>query len=389
MKIIITSFLLGISFLASSQSKEFVIVDDISKKPIDLAQISYPSLGIGSISNMDGKIKLPLKEKKIIISHINYIEKEFSFNDFKKMDTLFLVSKTNQLEEVILYNLNLKQKLTDILENSYLNKYSTEKIIHNSTYKETFSVNDSLTRLFQVQLDWFSKNSLFKTNIAADKQNIINLESIDYSKIKKIDNDFISSNGAYIENKDLFRFAHLNFLLSILVNLTEDYEIENIQKNGITNSVYFNATLIENGKKLYNHKNSLIVFDKDFKSIKHLKFNMDYSSNFDDAISNNHKKPFKRKTKSHTIELSFKKLINNKYSISYFISELKGVVKTKKFTDNISSKQSLFISKSRLGKKLRRGNIDFDKPFYNSISKNLKKNGVKILLTEKEKYFLK
>ncbi|NQY28978.1 MAG: hypothetical protein HRT69_05845, partial [Flavobacteriaceae bacterium] len=252
MKIIITSFLLSICFLASSQSKEFIIVDDISKKPIDLAQISYPSLGIGSISNKDGKIKLPLKEKKIIISHMNYIEKEFSFNDFKQRDTLFLIPKTNQLDEVVLYSLDLKQKFTDILENNYLKKYSTKKVTHNGTYKETFSINDSLTRLFQVQLDWYSKNSLFKSNIATAELNIINLESIDFYNFKKIDNDSISPNSSYIDNKSFFKFAHLNYILSILINVTMDYEVVNIQKNGKNNNVYFNANLIENGKKLYN-----------------------------------------------------------------------------------------------------------------------------------------
>ncbi|NQY31405.1 MAG: hypothetical protein HRT69_18310 [Flavobacteriaceae bacterium] len=116
---------------------------------------------------------------------------------------------------------------------------------------------------------------------------------------------------------------------------------------------------------------------------------MIYSSDFEKDISKNYKIPYKKKTKSHTIELSFKKLKNKKYSISYFVSELKGVLKTKTYTSNISSKQSLFISKSILGKNSKKGNFDFNKPFYKNISNDLKINEVKILLTEKEKFFLK
>ena len=254
--------------------------------------------------------------------------------------------------------------------------------------KETFSVNDSLSRLFQVQLDWFSKNSLFKTNVALDKQNSINLESVDYSKIKEMDTALATTKAAYVENKLFFQFTHLNLLLELLINFTDDYEIESIQNNVNTTTVYFNATLKQNGKKVYNHKNSLIVFDKDYKAIKQLKFNMIYDTDFEDDISKIYNIPYKKKTESHSLELSFKTLKNGKYLISYYISILKGGLKTETYTDKITSKQSLFISKSRLGKKLTKGNIDFFKPFYQNIPKSLKTNDVKILLTEKEQDFL-
>ncbi|WBX71828.1 hypothetical protein [Tenacibaculum retecalamus] len=344
---------------------------------------------MGSVSNADGKIKIPLKNNRIVVSHINYIESEFGFEDYKKKDTLFLIPKANQLEEVVLYNLDLKQKFTDILKNSYFDKYSKKKITHSATYKETFSVNNSLTRLFQIQLDWYSKNSLFKRDIAIDKQNTVNLETIDFSKKSKIEKNLINSNSGYVENKTFFKFLHLNFLLETLIYLTNDYEIESIEKNKNTINVYFNATLIEKDKKVFEHKNSLIVFEKDYKSIKSLKLNMIYSKGFEEALTNIDKIPHKKKTKSHVVNLSFKKLRNNKYSINYFISELKGIIKTKKYTDTIISTQSLFINESRLGKKIKRGNFDFNKPFYENIPNNLKKTSEKILLTEKEKDFLK
>lgn len=388
MKTLITSFLFCIVYTSFSQSKELVIIDYNSKKPIDLVQVFYPSLDIGSISNADGNVKIPLLENEIITSHINYIERKFTFDFFKQKDTLYLIPKTNQLDEVVIYNLDLKQKFKDILENSYLKKYSTKTVTHNCTYKETFSVNDSLSRLFQAQLDWFSKNSLFKTNIAIDKQNIINLESVDYSKIIELDNSLASSKAAYVENKMFFQFTHLNLLLELLINLTEDYQIESILKNENTNTVYFNATLKQNGKVIYNHKNSLIVFDKDYKAIKQLKFNMLYDTDFEDDISKIYNIPYKKKTENHIMELSFNTIKNGKYSISYYISKINGIIKTEKTTDNIISEQSLFVTESRLGKKLTKGNIDFYQPFYKNVPNSLKTNDVKILLTENEKEFL-
>lgn len=390
MRVILTSFLFLITCISVAQSKEFVILDNLSQKPIDLVQIFYPDLEIGSVSNADGKIKIPLKDNKIIVSHINYIESEFGFEDFKNKDTLFLIPKANQLDEIVLYNLDLKQKFVDILENSYSKKYSTKKVVHNSTYKETFSVNDSLSRLFQVQLDWYSKNSLFKTDITIEKENKITLQSVDFSKIKEIKKDFVDSNSGHVENKSFFKFLHLDFLLQyILVNSIEDYEIEAIEKSKNTINVYFNATCIQNGKNIYNLKNSLIVFDKDYKTIKSLKLNMIYNSDFKYAMTKITKKPYKIKMKSHIVELSFNKMKNNKYGVSYSISQMNGVIKTKRYINDFSARQSLFINESRLGKKIKKGNIDFNKPFYENIPSNLKKTSEKILLTEKEKLFLK
>jgi hypothetical protein len=92
-----------------------------------------------------------------------------------------------------------------------------------------------LSRLFQAQVNWFSKNSLCKANSAMDKQNIVILKSVH--------NFLDNSKVAYNDNKSFFRFAHLNFILEVLVTFTDDYEIESIQKNKNTNIVYFNATI--------------------------------------------------------------------------------------------------------------------------------------------------
>ncbi|CDF79313.1 Cna protein B-type domain protein [Formosa agariphila KMM 3901] len=388
MKTLITSLFVCLAYTCFSQSKTLVILDQASKAPIDLVQVYYPGLDIGSISNADGKLKLPLLEHDIVISHINYIEQTMPFNRFKENDTIYLNPKNNQLDEVVIYNLNLKQKFKDILEHSYLKKYATDKVIHSSTYKETFSVNDSLSRIFQAQLDWFSKNSLFKSNSPIDKQNIINLESVDYSKIKTLDSSIATTKAAYVENKIFFQFMHLNLLLELLINLTEDYEIETIEHNKHTNTVYFNAALKQNGELIYTHDKSLIVFDKDYKAIKQLKFNMVYNTDFEDDISRINNIPYKKKTDYHSMELSFHTLKNGKYSISYYISKLNAVIVTEHNTDYIVSEQSLFVTKSRVGEKLKNGNIDFYTPLFENIPKSLNTNDVKILLTTTEKDFL-
>jgi hypothetical protein len=368
------------------QTKEFILVDDTTNEAIDLVQISYPALEIGSISNADGRIRIPLKEQNILVSHINYIEQTFEYDVFKKKDTLFLTPKTNQLDEIIVYNIDLKAKITNILKNSYLNQYSTEKSINKSTYNETFRVNDSLVRLFQVQLDWWSKEALFKGNKPIEDQNKIVLETVDYSKLKKIDSEFV--NGASVDNKDFFKFLHLNFLLSIFKELATDIEIKSVEKDEKSINIHFDATLIQNGEKMYDFKNSLMVFDVEYKSINYLKLNMIYDSSLIDDVSKKSKIPYQRKTTKNTVELSFKKLKNNKLSLNYFIFEIEGIIKNKDFTNTISSKQSLFILEHKIGEKIKKSNIDFEEPFYKNLPSNLKVSDVKILLTNEEKEFL-
>jgi len=371
-----------------SQSKEFILIDAISKKPIYLAQISYPKLEIGSISNKDGMIRIPLKENDIFISHINYNEKTLSYEVFSKKDTLFLFPKENQLNEIVISNIDLKAKISNILKNTYLEKYSTKRAINKSTYKEVFRLNDSLSRLFQIQMDWWSKKYLFIGNKPIDKENKIVIKSVDYSKIKKIASDFINANGAFVANENLFPFLHLNFLLSILEQYSSEFVVKSIDKQEKSIHIYFDATHVSKGKKMYHHKNSLLVFDTDYSAISYVKLNMIYVSDFENAVSRINKTPHKKKTTKHRVELSFKKLKNNKLRLNYFISEIEGVIKSKKFTDTISSKQSLFISESILGKKIRKNTIDFYAPFYESLPKDLKVNAVKIPLTKEEKRFL-
>ena len=388
MKKITSLTILFFSLTLFSQSKEFILIDSISKKPIDLVHIFYPELTIGSISNKDGRIRIPFKKLNILVSHINYIDKTFSSANFKKKDTLFLTPKTNQLDEIIVSNLDLKAKVSNILDNTYFKYYSTKKTIHKSTFKETFRINDSLNRLFQVQLNWWSKESLLRGNKRIDEQNKIILESVDYSKLKKIKKDFINANGAYIGNEAFFKYLHLNFLLSIFRDLSSDIVIRSIEKEKNSIKVYFDASLTENGKKIYDYKNSLFVFDKEYNSINYVKLNMIYNSDFQEGVSELHKNSYQTKTRKHSVELAFKRLRNNKLIINYFISEFEGIIKTKNFTNTVVTKQSLFVSESVLGKRIKKSNINFHEPFFENLPPNLKTNDAKILLTKEEKEFI-
>ena len=115
---------------------------------------------------------------------------------------------------------------------------------------------------------------------------------------------------------------------------------------------------------------------------------MIYNSDFQEGVSELHKISYQQKTTKHSVELAFKRLRNNKLIINYFISEFEGIIKTKNFTNTVVTKQSLFVSESVLGKRIKKSNINFHEPFFKNLPPNLKTNDAKILLTKEEKEFI-
>ena len=62
--------------------------------------------------------------------------------------------------------------------------YDTKAKILECTYREKFIRNDTLTRLYQVQLDWWSKSYRYTSfNQPLEKLLQIRLKNIDYSKM--------------------------------------------------------------------------------------------------------------------------------------------------------------------------------------------------------------
>ena len=116
---------------------------------------------------------------------------------------------------------------------------------------------------------------------------------------------------------------------------------------------------------------------------------MFYNTDFKEALSKINKIPHQKKITKHIVELSFKKLKNSKLTLSYFTSKMYGIIKSEKFSNNIVAEQNLYVNETKLGKRIKKGNIDLNKAFYKSIPNNIQKGKVKFLLTNKEKEFLK
>jgi len=386
-RILLFSFLLFSLFL-QAQSKSFTVLDSITQEPIDLVHLFYPDLDEGSITNADGKINIPLKKNKLVASHVNYKNKSFLYEEFKDRDTIYLFPRNNELDEVVVFNIKLKDKIRQVLM-SIEDNYMTEKVIHNATYKEVYRINDTLSRLFQIQMDWWSNNGLFKFGKPIEKQNRVAIDKIDYSKTQLYKKESNVPNGGYVTNDSFFRFAYINYILILIQNYTEDVVLHSVQKEDDQVSVVFDATLVQNGQKLFEYQQSRIVFDSNYTKVKFLQLNMVYEENFEADYSKEQDMHYERALNTHYIELSFEESQEQKMIPNYFISDVQATINIEGTINQISSKQSLFVTGSTFSKKLRGKKVlDMSKPFYKSLRDEKPKQEAKILLTKEEESFL-
>lgn len=381
------SFLFAPFFL-QAQSKSFVVLDSITNEPIDLVHMYYPDLEVGTITNADGKASFSLKKNTLTFSHINYEDKSFSFSDVSQKDTIYLFPVYTELDEFVVYNINLKDKIEQVLVNIDDN-YRTDKVIHNTTYKEVYKINDSLSRLFQIQMDWWSNNGLFNFGKDIYKQNRVAIENVDYSKTRRFIEGSKVPNGGYIENDDFFRFSYLNYLLILIQNYSKDVVVKSVRKENGQTSVIFDAILYQGEKKLFEYQDSRIVFDLNYTKVKFLMLNMVYDGVMEKAVSEERNIAYEKATTSHYVELSFEESQQQKMIPNYFISKLNGIIRFGDTESRISSQQSLFVTGSTFSKKLRGKKVlDLSQPFYKSLKDTKSTQNAKILLTQEEQTFL-
>lgn len=385
MKFIFTIFLIFLVNLLNAQTKTFIIKDAVTNKPIAFANVYYPNQMLGSISNEEGRVKVPvISSDTLVFSYIGYEIKKILANTLNG-DTIKLNPKTIALGEVKVYSIDLRKKLINVLATYGKNYYKAK--LYDATYKESFKVNSKLVRLSQVQLKWWDKNYRYNFKERFDKQSNISLTAIDYSK--RLDNKGILSNSGYLENKYFFELLHLNHYLKFLIDYGKDISIDNIEEFKDFTKVVFNARINLKGKEVSYLKKGVIYFDKQTGAISKLSFELLYNTKFKKALSTESKIPYETKTQGQNIELAFTENVNKKWSLSFFSHQLYGIVRYNNISDNVYSKQDLYITKIHLrGRIPEKQRIDLNKPFYDNLPM-YRHSDAKILLTKEEQDFLK
>ena len=189
-----------------AQVIEFTLLDAFTKLPISNAEAYYTLSLNGTISNDEGKMRISMENDTLVLSHIGYETKKIFTDKTFAQTSIYLNPQEIQLEEVVLYNFDLKSKVKYVMDN-YFKLYDTKSKILECTYREKFIKNDTLTRLYQVQLDWWSKNYILQFKKTLNENIHIHLKNTDYSKISNLDE---GTNSAFFKPSFVLAYLHLN-----------------------------------------------------------------------------------------------------------------------------------------------------------------------------------
>lgn len=249
-----------------AQVAELTLLDVSTKQPIPNVEAYYARSLNGTITNEEGKLRIAVENDTLTLSHIGYATKKiFTDKTFAKA-TIYLNPQEIQLEEVVLYNFDLKKRVKYVLDN-YFKLYDTKAKILECTYREKTTKNDKLIRLYQNQLNWWSKNYVYQFKEPLNKFTHIQLKSTDYSKIIGKEED--TSNELSLEQRRLIMYLHLNPYLVFLYN-AKTIDIKKVEKDNEYTIVTFDADF---GKFDLNVFNSVIYFDNQTNAIKKIIFN--------------------------------------------------------------------------------------------------------------------
>ena len=366
-----------------AQVAELTLLDASTKQPIPNVEAYYARSLNGTITNEEGKLRIAVENDTLTLSHIGYATKKiFTDKTFAKA-TIYLNPQEIQLEEVVLYNFDLKKKVKYVLDN-YFKLYDTKAKILECTYREKFIRNDTLTRLYQVQLDWWSKSyryTSFKQPL--EKLLQIQLKNIDYSKM--LSQEEVAARSVHLERTPMFIYLFVNTYLSFIDQFGENIDIKKVEKNKEVTKVTFNADVVINKKLNLKLENSVLVFDNTTNAVRKVIFN-DIHQGISDKISEKTKVPYKSITDNYRLELTLTDYKGKLLFSSYYV-RLIGAVEYKGKRDKLFLEHS-FLRTGVQNKHIKKEDrIDIQKSFHEYITPH-KQGEAKFLLTKEEQDFI-
>ena len=367
----------------SAQVAELTLLDASTKQPIPNVEAYYTRSLNGTITNEEGKLRIAVENDSLTLSHIGYATKKiFTDKTFAKA-TVYLNPQEIQLEEVVLYNFDLKKKVKYVLDN-YFKLYDTKAKILECTYREKFIRNDTLTRLYQVQLDWWSKSyryTSFKQPL--EKLLQIQLKNIDYSKM--LSQEEVAARSVHLERKPMFIYLFVNTYLSLIDQFGENIDIKKVEKNKEVTKVTFNVDIVINKKLNLKLENSVLVFDNTTNAVRKVIFN-DIHQGIKDKVSEKTNKPYKSITDNYRLELTLTDYKGKLLFSSYYV-RLIGAVEYKGKRDKLFLEHS-FLRTGVQNKHIKKEDrIDIQKSFHEYITPH-KQGEAKFLLTKEEQNFI-
>jgi len=243
-----------------------------------------------------------------------------------------------------------------------------------------FTKDGKLIRLYQNQLNWWSKDYVFRFKEPLNKFIQIELKNTDYAKIIGEEEDI--ANGLALEQKTLMMYLHLSPYLVILNN-AQTIDIKKVEKDNQYTIVTFDANIEKVHLKVFD---SVIYFDNHSGAIKKIVFNQPLLETVE-KVSRKSKIPCKSTTEFATWELTFTPY-NNKMLFSSFAVKAKLNVEIEGKTYTIISEEN-FLRTGTQNKHIKKENrINIENPFFEYTPPH-KQGEAKYILTTEEEEFIK
>lgn len=384
----ITLLLLFTLHKSFTQNKVFFVFDKTTNSPIENVNIFYPELNEGTFTNSEGKASINLKKSALKISNIGYEDFILETEREKMVDTLFIIPKTVELDEIIIKSFDLNKALKYVLDN-YKILYVNKPFEKQCNFKETVQIDNRLKRLILTEVNWWDKTYELKNK--SDLK--LRLGKINFSKNIPLDiyadvpriND---NKSGYVVPNSLINAIYLNRHLSNFITFSKNI-VGVVEESPADQVIVSFETDWETLKEVSSRSQGKIVFDKKTKAILEFTTLREYKDNFVRGIVKENNKESITETKEGLTRLTFYKTYNDQWTLKSFESKLEcsttydGKIHPSVFENSIYVLKEIAINKVN-----NDGLIDLTKPIYQSLPSETIVNTNSILLNKMESDFI-
>ncbi len=389
--LVILLFTLLVHSFGTSQTKQIIIVDEFTSKPIEGVHLLYTNLEEGSYTNADGAANFIIREELLTISHLNYQDLTIPPKEITLLNTISLKPNDVQLDEVIVNSFDLRKALQYVMDNYYslYVDYPTEK---ECSFKETLLVDDKIHRLILSDLKIWTKDAGFN-NRKLEKNIKLKLGAVSQNKNVPMDfdiNDKGESNpesSGHIVTKSLLFNTYLDAAIAGFLKYSGMIE-ETVEVSSSDVIIVSFTTDWKNVNEIANRTKGRFVFDKKTKAVIEFVKKTELRNDIKKKTSTFSNREYSYESKSQVISYNFAKKVDEKYSLSKFSIEGNVTLSYDNKNYDTKFKNDLFVLKE--SKKRRFGNtevVDLEQPIYKMLPSNVI-NSNAIVLTAKEKEFL-
>ena len=347
-KIALLSLFFLVGFYAEAQKVQTkkVVVDKVTKLPLE--KVNVYNLKDNSITNEEGYFSFITDYNELNFSLIGYENLKLSFEEVNKRDTIFLQSKTIELEEVIVGGeMAIMKKVYAKMKENYILEPYNENFFLRCVLKR----NDELVRLQDIY-GKVSRKSIFKTKTQPD--NKCEVEILNMRKVGiKDKEDFI-----YFEFQSFEKLFDINAMISIKL---EDFELTQ-EKNAANN--FFKISFSKKIDNSVGQKTSgYFIINKEDYAIVETHFDL-----YDDG----EKVPFQKKGNVEYRTTIFKTTSNYRKSSStnkYYLNNAKSDVRVELLGNEKVPKAfydystNFFVTNSFIAEKAK-SNLSMDKDIF-------------------------